>query len=123
MPSRSFEGYCERWSIEETFGWAKSRLGLEDPSNRTPRAVERTAPMALWAYSLVICWYAQWAKRRSILPLRFAPWYRGKTTPSFADMLASLRRDCWTIWISDQANKGRLDQKTLAPLLDVVGYG
>lgn len=117
------EGYGERWSIEETFGWAKSRLGLEDPNNRTPRAVERTAPMALWAYSLTICWYAQWAKKRSVLPLRFAPWYRGKTTPSFADMLAVLRRDCWTIWISDQASKRRLDQKTLAPLLDVVGYG
>jgi hypothetical protein len=43
--------------------------------------------------------------------------------PSFADMLASLRRDCGTMWISDQASKGRLDQKNLALLLDVVGYG
>lgn len=117
------EGYCLRWSLEETYGWVKSRLGLEHPHNRTRRAVERTAPMALWAYSIVVCWYAQWSKRRGKLPVRFAPWYLGKVMPSFADMLATLRRDCWTIWISDQAGKGCLDQKSLAPLLDVAGYG
>jgi hypothetical protein len=50
-------------------------------------------------------------------------WYRNKTVPSFADMLATLRRQCWTIWVSDQAQRGRLDQKSLAPLLDIAGYG
>lgn len=116
------EGYCERWSLEETFGWAKSRLGLEDPHNRAPRAVDRTAPMAFWSYSIVIFWYAQWARRRTRLPMRRGAWQRHKTSPSFADMFATLRRECWTIWISDQAARGRLDQKSLAPLLDVAGY-
>jgi hypothetical protein len=122
-PAEIIEGYCFRWSIEETYGWVKSRLGLEHPRNRTSRAVERTAPMALWAYSIVVCWYAQWANRRSRLPVRLAPWYANKVVPSFADMLATLRRECWTIWISDQARCGRLDQKSLAPLLDLAGYG
>lgn len=122
-PAEIIGGYCCRWSLEETYGWAKSRLGLEHPHNRTPRAVERTAPMALWAYSIVVCWYAGWSKNRVKLPMRFAPWYVSKTTPSFADMLATLRRNCWSVWISDQATQGRLDQKSLAPLLDVVGYG
>jgi hypothetical protein len=76
--------------------------------------------MALWAYSTVVCWYAQWSVRRAKLPVRFAPSYASKTTPSFADMLATLRRECWIIWISDQADRGRLDQKSLAPLLDVA---
>ena len=115
--------YCNRWSIEETFGWVKSRLGFEDPQNRTERAVERTAPIALWTYSLVILWYARWSRRRRRLPFREAPWYTTKVSPSFADMLAQLRRHSWTLWISDQAAQGRLDQKGLAPLLDVVGYG
>lgn len=117
------EGYCERWSIEETFGWVKSRLGFEHPQNRTPQAVERTAPMALWAYSIVVCWYVQWARARTKLPIRHAPWYRSKSAPSFADMLATMRRHCWTMWISDQADKGRLDQKSLAPLVEIAGYG
>lgn len=117
------EGYCKRWSLEETFGWAKSRLGFEDPHNRTEHAVQRTAPMALWAYSIVVLWYVRWARKRKTLPMRRGSWYRDKTVPSFADMLATLRRQCWTIWVSDQAQRGRLDQKSLAPLLDVVGYG
>jgi len=114
--------YCQRWSLEETFGWTKSRLGFEDPQNRTEHAVQRTAPMAMWSYSLVVLWYADWSKDRKSLPTRLAPWYRTKTTPSFSDMLATLRRESWTLWISDQAGKTPLDQKKLEPLLDAVGY-
>jgi len=117
------EGYCKRWSLEETFGWVKSRLGFEDPHNRTEHAVQRTAPMAMWAYSIVVIWYLGWARRRTKLPIRQGSWYRDKTVPSFADMRATLRRQCWTFWVSDQAQRGGLDQKSLAPLLDVVGYG
>ena len=115
--------YCTRWAIEETFGWVKSRLGFEDPQNRTESAVERTAPMALWTYSLVIHWYRDWSKSRKHLPFREAPRYTSKTLPSFADMLATLRRQSWTIWISDQVANDHLDQKHLAPMLDIVGYG
>jgi len=117
------EGYCKRWSLEETFGWVKSRLGFEDPHNRTEHAVQRTAPMALWAYSIVVLWYLAWSRRKACLPMRTGRWYSRKTAPSFADMLATLRQQCWTIWVSDQAHRGRLDQKSLAPLLHVVGYG
>lgn len=117
------EGYCQRWSIEETFGWAKSRLGLEDAQNRTEHAVHRTTPMALWAYSLVVIWYANNLQRHRAMPFRRDRWFQNKVAPSFADMLAAMRRDCWTVWVSDQAQNGSLDQKSLAPLLDIAGYG
>jgi hypothetical protein len=117
------ERYCERWTLEETFGWVKGRLGFEDPHNRTEHAVQRTAPMALWTYSLVVIWYARWSQRRTRLPMRQGSWYRSKVVPSFADMLATLRRQCWVKWVSDQAQSGQLDQKSLGPLLEVAGYG
>ena len=78
--------------------------------------------MAMWTYSLVILWYARWSKRRVRLSLRLAPWYRNKKAPSFADMLATLRRQSWTLWISDHAGVDRMDQNKLEPLLDAVGY-
>jgi len=53
---------------------------------------------------------------------RFAPWYRNNKAPSFADMLATLRRQSWTLWISDHARVHRIDQNKLEPLLDAVGY-
>jgi hypothetical protein len=120
---QAIELCCQRWSLEETFGWVKSSLGFEDPHNRTEHAVQRTAPMALWAYTLVVCWYAKWARRRKRLPFRQGPWYRKKNAPSFADMLATLRRQSWTLWVSDHPGLERLDQKDLDPLLDAVGYG
>ena len=117
------ENYCARWSLEETFEWTKGRLGFEDPQNRKEKAVERTAPMALWSYSLVIYWYAKWSRGRRELPFRLDPWNRTKKNPTFADMLATLRRESWTVWVSDRAVKGRFDRKYLEPLLEIAAYG
>ena len=55
--------YSCRWAIECTFENCKQLLGLEDPANRLPKAVERTAPMALILYSLVVVWFHQTGHR------------------------------------------------------------
>jgi SRSO17 transposase len=86
--------YACRWSIEVTFENTKQLLGLEDPANRLPRAVERTAPMALFLYSLSVLWFHQEGHRHVQFPYR--PWYRQKREPSYADILATLRRRTWT---------------------------
>jgi hypothetical protein len=117
------ENYCARWSLEETFGWVKGRLGFEDPQNRKEKAVERTAPMALWAYSLIVYWYIQWSKGRRHLPFRIDPWNQSKNKPTFADMLATLRREGWKVFVSDRAVKGRFDRKYLEPLLEIAANG
>ncbi len=41
--------FARRWAIECTFEYCKQFLGLEDPANRLPKAVERTAPMAMFS--------------------------------------------------------------------------
>jgi len=82
--------YACRWAIECTFENCKQLLGLEDPANRLPKAVQRTAPMALIIYSLVIVWFHQTGHQSVRFP--FSPWYPKKQEPSFADMLTTLRR-------------------------------
>jgi DDE superfamily endonuclease len=82
--------YACRWAIECTFENSKQLLGLEDPANRLPKAVERTAPMALILYSLVVIWFHNTGHGSVRFPTR--PWYRKKAEPSFADMLTTLRR-------------------------------
>jgi GTPase len=37
-----------RWSIEVMFFNDKQMMGFEDPANRPPRAVERTAPLGMF---------------------------------------------------------------------------
>lgn len=91
--------YACRWSIEVTFHDSKQHLGLEDPANRTPLAVERTAPMALFLYSLTVLWYHEHGHRHVEFPNR--PWYRRKSQPSFADMLTTLRRESWKEKLSE----------------------
>jgi len=85
--------YSGRWSIEVTFENSKQLLGLEDPANRVPLAVQRTAPMALVLYSLTVAWFHQEGHQHVQFPDR--PWYRHKRDPSFADMLTTLRRQSW----------------------------
>jgi DDE superfamily endonuclease len=82
--------YACRWAIECTFEFCKQFLGSEDPANRLPKAVERTAPMAMFIYTLVVVWFHREGHRSVQFPFR--PWYPKKVGPSFADMLTTLRR-------------------------------
>lgn len=82
-----------RWSIEVTHFDCKQHLGLEDAANRKEQAVKRTAPMAMFLYSLTIVWYATEGHKDFQIPHR--PWYWWKEEPSFADMLTTLRRKSW----------------------------
>jgi hypothetical protein len=85
--------YASRWAVEVTFEGAKQVLGLEDPANRLPKAVRRTAPMALVLYSLVVLWFDLVGHPLVRFPKR--PWYRRKREPSFQDMVTTLRRQSW----------------------------
>ena len=105
-PAQIVERYSDRWAIEVCFEEAKHQAGVGDAENRTEKAVMRTVPFQFLTMTITICWYAlhghhpdDVAERRAL-----APWYLSKTNPSFADMLAKLRR---TI-IADQYSPGRL---------------
>jgi DDE superfamily endonuclease len=102
--------YACRWAIECTFENCKQLLGLEDPANRVSKAVERTAPMALIIYSLVIVWFHQTGHQSLRFPVR--PWYPKKREPSFADMLTTLRRVSYQEQIERPPSK-RCTLKTL----------
>jgi hypothetical protein len=104
--------YASRWSIEVTFENGKQLLGFEDPANRLPKAVQRTAPMAMILVSLTTLWFHQEGHRHVRFPKR--PWYRKKKEPSFADMLTTLRYLSWReLWQGSLGNEEAM--KTLLP--------
>jgi hypothetical protein len=82
--------YSHRWAMEQTNQESKGHLGFEEPQAWTRSAVERTAPMAMLLYSLIVLWFAS-EGHRDYMPV-FRPWYRTKRGPCFIDMLATLRR-------------------------------
>jgi hypothetical protein len=119
-PESIIEAFALRWSLEVTFHDAKGRFGFEEPQNRAEQAVERTAPMALWSYSLVVLWYLAAGQHLPIARHSSAlPWY-SKTVPTFSDMLATLRRASWAQGLFDPHGNETTIRKRLAPLLDYL---
>lgn len=119
-PEEMIVTFSRRWPLECTFRNAKQLMGLEDPQNgwwrRAPivrrraqrpgpqpkgnqgrQAVERTVPMILLAYALVILWYFKHGcPTRDVQRVQDSvPGYAHKNEPSFADMLAAARSQFW----------------------------
>jgi hypothetical protein len=110
--------YACRWAIEVTFENSKQLLGLEDPANRLPQAVQRTAPMALVLYSVVVVWFHRVGHAWLRFPDR--PWYRRKVEPSFADLLTTLRRVSWEERFREGCLPSGSHHNLLAQLIDFV---
>ena len=88
------ECYNDRWAIEDTFKNTKQFLGGQQPQTYKGQGPERAAALSLCLYSMVWLWYLRQKSR--VRTFWVQPWYRQKTTPSFADALCCLRRELWT---------------------------
>jgi hypothetical protein len=62
-----------RWTVEVMNHGSKQHLGFEEPQGWTRQSVERTVPMAMLLYSLVVLWFAQHGHRHWHQP--DCPWY------------------------------------------------
>ena len=107
--------YCGRWSIEDTFRNTKQHLGGEDPQTWKGHGPERAASLSLWIYAAVWQWYIRTHGAKPTWTR--TPWYTGKTTPSFADALAALRRALWGRRIFARSDSRPLPRKFAAILI------
>lgn len=85
--------YAGRWSIEDTFRNVKQYLGGKDPQSWVGRGPECAAGFSFLLYSLVWLWYIE--ARGGAITWVANPWYLKKSTPSFLDAMACLRRVLW----------------------------
>lgn len=108
--------YAKRWSIEVCFHETKASIGVDHPQCWTRAAVERTAPTAMLLSSLVVLWYADHGHQSPAATWPRRPWYSRKTTPSFEDMIATLRRASLHPGLSGRADAGRDDEKVAGAL-------
>jgi hypothetical protein len=92
-PAEVIGCYADRWAIEDTFKNTKQFLGGQQPQTFKGQGPERAAGLSLWLYSIVWLWYLKQKtnQRTFIVP----PWNPLKSTPSFADAIACLRRELW----------------------------
>jgi DDE superfamily endonuclease len=112
--------YAGRWSIEVCFRDVKQDLGAQDPQTWKRQGPERAASLTLWLHALVWCWYLDTHPTGGTWIIR--PWYRHKSTPSFLDALAALRRVLWSQRITALSATPAEDTKITDALLDTLAY-
>ncbi|MDT5027396.1 MAG: hypothetical protein QOE61_3822 [Micromonosporaceae bacterium] len=81
---------------------------------------ERAACLSLWLHATVWCWYLDTHPAGRTWPTR--PWYPRKTTPSFIDALAALRRVLWSQRITAMSRSGANTTKITDTILDTLAY-
>lgn len=110
--------YAGRWSIEDTFRATKQSLGIQHPQSWATSAPERAATLGFLLYSLVWWWFLglNITQQRVVA----TPWYASKSTPSFIDALAALRRTFWCNRIYRDSTRGHVQPKMIGAMLDAL---
>lgn len=95
--------YARRWPLERTFQDCKQKLCIENTQTQLPASVRRSVPFGMVLYTLVVLWYVTTghAEAAAIAPRLADPWYSRNRRPSFAEMLAALRRISWAQGLLD----------------------
>jgi hypothetical protein len=117
-PPQILETFALRWPLEVCFRDVKQFLGFEDPQNRVSQATQRTAPLILYIYDLVLLWYAQSGYRLAAHSVLQRLWYKQKTTVSFEDILRTLRHATWHEKIFSDPGLDAHTRKILEPLIE-----
>ena len=70
-------------------------------------------------YSLVVAWFAEFGHKKAKFPDR--PWYIKKSTASFVDMLATLRRESLREFLSEDPSLSRGRRKMMRRFDETLG--
>lgn len=119
-PEEIAGAYANRWAIEETHRNCKQFMGAEDPQCWRRNGPARAGGLSLFSYSLIWYWYVivhgthpAWQQHA---------WYGSKTTPSFADALATARRELWRDRVFVESDGAPLSTKFHTALIEALAY-
>jgi len=91
-PTQILSWFVLRWQVEVTFHEVRAHLGVGTQRHWSDRAVARTTPALMGLFSLVTL--LAHPHMQDSPPLRAAAWYT-KSSPTFIDALAVVRRSLW----------------------------
>jgi hypothetical protein len=99
LPEEILRYIVWRWSVETTFEEARAHLGMETQRQWSDQAIERTTPVLLGLFSLVMLAAARCHEAGLLLAEQTA-WYE-KEEPTFSDCLRLVRSRIWQARISE----------------------
>src|SRR6266851_4842713 len=94
-PQQILTWFILRWQLEVTFHEVRTHLGVETQRQWSDRAIARTTPALFGLFSLVTLLAHDQFQHQPAPPICQAAWY-AKSTPTFADAIAVVRRQLWT---------------------------
>lgn len=116
--------FLDRWQIETTFQAVRTHLGVETQRQWNDQAIARTTPALLALFSLVTLMADRLHAREGMI-VRQAAWYV-KERPTFADALASVRRELWPGVVLDTSDpehdRHKLPLRLLERFADALCY-
>lgn len=92
-PTQILEWFVRRWQMEVTFEETRAHLGMETQRQWSDLAIARTTPILLALFSFVTI-LADHLQANFTWKVRQTFWY-SKSTPTFSDALALVRRFLW----------------------------
>jgi hypothetical protein len=117
-PAEVIGCFADRWAIEDTFKNTKQFLGGQQPQTFKGPGPERAAGLSLWLYSMVWLWYLKQKNHPRCFIVQ--PWNPLKSTPSFADAIACLRRELWRERIKGMFGANAVHDKKFKFLLEAL---
>jgi hypothetical protein len=93
-PEKILCWFVMRWQLEVTFQEVRRHLGFETQRQWSELAIRRTTPALLGLFSLLTLFSHGRMRQASGVFRRQAGWYH-KAHPTFADALASVRKESW----------------------------
>jgi hypothetical protein len=117
--------FVRRWAVEVTFEEARKHLGMETQRQWSDKAIARTTPAVLALFSMVTLPAHHHYGEQQELFVRQAAWYV-KRLPTFADALATVRRQLWSERgfraSHAEADSVKVDRALLERLTDALCY-
>ena len=114
------ECYTQRWSIETTFQECREYLKLESTKGYSQAPVLRLPPCLFGLYTAIALLYLQLPKTARTLG---AVCWRGKSTVTFSEMVACVRRALWEQWVFHTQADPQEFSKLSRVLQDTILYG
>ncbi|MGH3518926.1 MAG: IS701 family transposase [Haloechinothrix sp.] len=111
--------YTDRWCIEVCNRDVKQVVGAHEPQSWKHHGPERAAALGFWLHAAVWIVYLD-ATRTGHPPMTMRDWYPAKTTPSFADAMAEIRRTLWRQRISAASTSGALTDEMTTVLVEAL---
>ena len=121
LPAEIMRFMVWRWSVEVTFEERRAHLGMETQRQWSDLAIERTTPVLLGLYSLVVL-AAVRCHKAGRLSAEETAWY-AQEEPTFSDCLRLIRSRIWQARISTGSHESSDLIQFPRELLDALIHG